>query len=293
MVSMQEIQHLKFELSENYKYLHRHPELGFEEHNTSRFILEKLTEYGIECRNVAQTGVVATIRGTRSGKTVGIRADIDALPLTEMADVEYKSENEGVMHACGHDSHVAMLLGAAKYFQDNKDKIKGNVRLIFQPAEEGAAPQTLKAAVEGGCSEKGGAASMIAFGALEGVDACFALHIFPGIPNGKLLVHHDKSMASSDMFEVVICGKGGHGSSPETAIDPVGALSEVIGAFNQFTAREISALEPCVLSIGTINTDSSWNIIPDKVVVTGGFRAFDNKIRDYAFSRLSEIATHI
>lgn len=281
------------EVEENYKYLHQHPELGFEEYNTSRFILDRLEEYGIRARQTGGTGVIATIYGDRPGKTVGIRADMDALPLTEEADVPYRSCSEGVMHACGHDAHVAMLLGAARYLSGQREKLCGNVRLIFQPAEEGMQPERLQEIVAAGGSERGGAATMIAMGALEDVDCCYAIHMFPELPTGTLAVGRERAMASSDIFRIDICGKGGHGSSPETAVDPVGALAAVLAAFNAFPSRELSALDSCSLSVGTINTDSVWNAIPDKIHVEGGVRLYDNKIREYTFRRLPQIVEGI
>lgn len=293
MINLKEFKKYEEEVIEHYKHLHKEPELGFEEHKTSAYIMKKLEEYGIECKQVAITGVIATIYGAVEGKTVAIRADMDALPLTEMVDVEYKSTIDGVMHACGHDAHVSMLLGAAKYFTDNKDKIKGNIRLIFQPAEEGMDFAKISEYIEKGCSPSGGAASMIAAGALENVDACFALHVTPQLPIGTLNVARQRAMASSDIFDLTILGKGGHGSSPESAIDPTGALAEIISAYNSMPAREFSPFDTFVVSIGTINTDSSWNIIPDKIRVTGGVRTFDNDLRDNVFKRLQEIAEDV
>ena len=293
MVELKELVVFEEEIIENYKALHKNPELGFEEYETSKFILEKLSEYGIEGKQIALTGVVATIKGVKPGRTVAIRADMDALALTEETEVDYKSQKKGLMHACGHDAHVTMLLGAAKYLAENKDKLCGNVRLIFQPAEEGARHETFKKAVENGASELGGAASMIKHGALDGVDACFALHVMPHMENGGFGINRGRAMASSDVFELAICGKGGHGSAPDSAIDPVGALSALLAAYNQYPSRELSALDTCVLSIGTINTDSSWNIIPDKIRVTGGVRTFNNDLREQIFGRLPEIAEGI
>lgn len=293
MINLKEFEKYEDEVIEHYKQLHKEPELGFEEHKTSAYIMEKLTEYGVECKQVAITGVIGTIYGAEEGKTIAIRADMDALPLTEMADVEYKSTIDGVMHACGHDAHVSMLLGAAKYLNDNKDKIKGNIRLIFQPAEEGMDFTKVSEYIEKGCDPNGGAASMIAAGALENVDACFALHVTPQLPLGILSVNRQRAMASSDIFDLTILGKGGHGSSPESAIDPTGALADIISVYNSMPAREFSPFDTFVVSIGTINTDSSWNIIPDRVRVTGGVRAFDNNLRDNVFKRLQEIAEDI
>lgn len=293
MVKMEELEPLFQELEENYKYLHRHPELGFQERMTSEFIMEKLTSYGIEGRKAARTGIIADIKGTKPGKTVAIRADIDALPIEEKWEGEYRSEHAGKMHACGHDAHTAMLLGAARYLAGHREIIQGRVRLIFQPAEEGASMETMEEMGKEGGSAKGGAASMIAFGALEGVDACFALHVNPLYPVGSIYIPRERFAASSDIFEIKIQGKGGHGSAPENAVDPTGALAALISAVNAFPARELSALSSCSLSIGTIRSGEAWNAIPDSAVITGGLRTFSNETRNFVFSRLEEIADGI
>lgn len=293
MVEIKELESYIPELEEDYKYLHQHPELGFEEKETSKYVIEKLKEYGIEGKQIARTGVMATIAGNIPGKTVAIRADMDALPIDEQCNLPYRSQNPGRMHACGHDSHTAMLLCAAKYFASHRKLLKGNIRLIFQPAEEGASPETFAAIEAEGGSARGGAASMIKFGVLDGVDACFALHINPTYPSGTMAVSPDRASASSDVFELTIQGKGGHGSSPESAVDPMGALAAVIAAYNALPAREISALDSCSLSIGAVRSGEAWNVIPDSAYITGGLRAFSNELRNYVFQRLVEIADGI
>lgn len=293
MVEMKDIESLFSELEENYKYLHQCPELGFEEQETSAYIMKKLAEYGIQGKQVARTGVIATIEGGRPGKSVAIRADMDALPVVEASGVSYASKKDGFMHACGHDSHVAMLLAAAHYLQEHRSEMKGRVRLIFQPAEEGFRPETYAAAVAEGCDPKGGAASMIKYGALEGVDACFALHINSSLPLGTLGVPKERFSASSDVFELTIQGKGGHGSAPEEAIDPMGALAAVIAAYNAYPSREVGALDSCSLSIGMVKAGTVWNAIADSAYITGGLRTFSNEMRDHTFQRLEEIANGI
>lgn len=293
MAQMKDIEAFFPELERNYKHLHQHPELGFEEYETSAYILQKLSEYGIEGKQVARTGIIATIEGSAPGKTVAIRADIDALPIEEKCDLPYRSRNSGRMHACGHDSHATMLLGAAHYLAEHRDQFKGRVRLIFQPAEEGFDMKVLQEVCKEGGDPRGGAASMIAFGALEGVDACFALHVNPAYPTGSIYIPTDRLSASSDIFELTIQGKGGHGSAPESAVDPTGALAEVIAAFNALPAREVAALDSCSLSIGVIRCGEVWNAIPDSAYVQGGLRAFSNEMRDHVFRRLKEIANGI
>lgn len=293
MIELQALNALIPELEENYKQLHQCPELGFEEQLTSKFILEKLAEYGISGRQVSRTGVIATIEGHAPGKMIAIRADIDALPIEEQCDLPYRSRHAGRMHACGHDAHATMLLGAARYLSAHRELFCGSVRLIFQPAEEGASPETYAAIAAEGGSGRSGAESMILYGALEGVDACVALHVNPVYPAGHLAVPKDRVSASSDNFELTIQGKGGHGSTPESAIDPMGALSAIIAAFNAFPAREVSALSSCSLSIGSIKAGQAWNVIPDSVYMTGGLRAFSEEMRDQVFQRLSELASGI
>lgn len=293
MIGMQDIQAYLPELEENYQHLHQCPELGFEETETSAYILKKLAEYGIKGKQAARTGIIADIPGSAPGKTVAIRADMDALPIEELSGVSYASRNEGKMHACGHDSHVTMLLGAAHYLKEHPELFRGTVRLIFQPAEEGFDMNVLREVCKEGGDMRGGAASMIAFGALEGVDACFALHINSSMPVGTLGVPEELFSASSDIFELTIQGRGGHGSAPEDAVDPTGALAAVIAAYNALPSREVGALDSCSLSIGAIRCGEVWNAIPDSAYVTGGLRAFSNEMRDHIFQRLREIAEGI
>ena len=293
MIGMQDIQAYLPELEENYQHLHQCPELGFEETETSAYILKKLAEYGIKGKQAARTGIIADIPGSAPGKTVAIRADMDALPIEELSGVSYASRNEGKMHACGHDSHVTMLLGAAHYLKEHPELFRGTVRLIFQPAEEGFDMNVLREVCKEGGDMRGGAASMIAFGALEGVDACFALHINSSMPVGTLGVPEELFSASSDIFELTIQGRGGHGSAPEDAVDPTGALAAVIAAYNALPSREVGALDSCSLSIGAIRCGEVWNAIPDSAYVTGGLRAFSNEMQDHIFQRLREIAEGI
>jgi amidohydrolase len=293
MISLQDLAFLEDEIQENYMALHRHPEVGFHEHWTCDFIYRELTRYGIEAEKVVATGVTGWIAGEKPGPTIAIRADIDALPIQEDSGVVFSSDNPGCMHACGHDSHAAMLLGAAHYFALNRDKLAGNLRLIFQPAEEGMNPESKKIARLNNGDERGGAASMVKLGYLDGVDRFFALHVDPELPIGTLHVCRDRAMASCDRFELTIQGKGGHGSSPEGAIDPIGALSAILAAYNALPSREFSSLETIVISVGTVNTVSSWNIIPDQVTLTGNIRTFNSDVCAQVLKRLKELAEGI
>ncbi|MCI8515071.1 MAG: amidohydrolase [Lachnospiraceae bacterium] len=293
MISLSELTHLENEVQENYMVLHRHPQTAFHEHWACDFIYQELTRYGIKAEKVVATGVVGWIPGEKPGPTVALRADIDALPIQESSDVLFSSENPGVMHACGHDAHAAMLLGTAHYFANNRDKLAGNIRLIFQPAEEGMNPETRKIAVLNNGDEKGGAASMVKLGYLNPVDRFYALHVDPELPVGVLSVCKDRAMASCDRFELTVQGKGGHGSSPEGAVDPVGALAAILAAYNALPSREFSSLETVVVTVGTVNTVSTWNAIPDSVRITGNIRTFDTGICARVIKRLKELAEGI
>lgn len=293
MILRENIEYLLEEVKEIYKEIHQNPELGFEEFDTSKLVAGKLREYGIEAKTVVGTGVIGTIYGGKPGKTIALRADMDALPLSEAADVPYASKNPQKMHACGHDAHTAMLLGASRYLSEHRDRLCGNVRLIFQPAEEGASQESLNKAVEAGGSRQGGAASMICAGALENVDLCCGLHVSSMMDMGKVTCCSGRAAASSDHFELTVQGKGGHGGSPDTAVDPTTAAAEIVLAYNALPAREINPLENCVVGVGTINTDSSWNIVPDWVKISGGVRTFNLEVREKICRRLKEIAEHI
>ena len=292
MVTISDFLPYNEELEQTYKTLHRCPEPGFREVKTSALVKSRLEEYGIECKQIALTGVIGTIYGGRPGKTVAIRADMDALPVTELTDLPYKSETDGMMHACGHDAHTAMLLAAAHYLQDHREQLKGNVRLIFQPAEEGSSPEDLKRAVAAGGSPRGGAASMIACGALEGVDACFALHV-SGTPMASFGITIGNAAASSDEFHVTIKGRGGHGAQPDKAIEPLAALPAVLTAINQFRAREVDPLENCIITVGAVHSGTVWNVIPETVQIDAGYRTFSNELRDMIEKRLTELCEGI
>lgn len=290
MITLEDIKPIHEDVESYFKIIHSNPELGLLEYETSDFIATKLEEFGVEViRNVAKTGVIGIIKGEEDGKTLMLRADIDALPIEEKSGVAYASKNKGVMHACGHDAHTAMLLGAAKYLSENRHLIKGKVKFLFQPAEEGEAPGT-----EPLGPAPGGAYYVVEEGHLKDVDACLAIHVTPLIKTGELMIHQKEAMASTDMFTVIITGKGSHGSAPESGIDPIPAVIEIMAAFNMLPARELCPLDPCVVTIGTINTiSSSWNVIPEKVELTGTFRTFDPEIRETVNRRLKEISEKI
>ncbi len=294
MVSLQDMKFLEEEIIANYKELHRHPEIGFQEFWTAEYIEKQLTSYGIPAKRVlGGVGVIGNIVGNPDGPIIALRADIDALPMSEDSGVDFASENPGTMHSCGHDSHAAMLLGAAHYLALHKDELGGTIRLIFQPSEEGMIEGARPFAVANGGREEGGAASMVNVGAMEGVSKIYAIHNDPSLPVGHITIARDRAMAACFRFEVTIQGKGGHGAMPDKAVDPVGALAAILAAYNALPSREFSALDSAVLTVGTINTDSSWNVIPDKIVITGTTRTYSDEISERLNVRMKELAEGI
>lgn len=258
--------------------IHAHPELSFQEVRTAKVVADTLAEIGYTDvkTEVGRTGVVAQI-GTGDGPTIGIRADMDALPIHEQVDVPFRSTNDGVMHACGHDSHTAMLLGAAHLLHDsyvtNKEKWHGNVRLLFQPSEE--------AFDENGIS---GATAMIEDGAMEGVDYVIALHIISNLEAGKVYFHDGASLAAVDSFECWLRGDGGHGAYPHEGSDPLYMLSTILPRLYGIPSRRIDPLEPCVVSVGEIRGGSAPNVIPSEVYIQGTIRSMSAETR----ARLAE-----
>lgn len=236
---------------------HMHPELGYEEYRTSQIVFEYLNSLGLEVKKIAKTGVVGLLRGKQPGKTVMLRADMDALPQDEEAEVSFKSVNKGVMHACGHDGHTAMLLVAAKLLCKYKDNIKGNVKFVFQPNEEEA-----------------GALDMINEGVLEDpkVDAAFGIHLWTPLKSGVIGLSEGPVMAALEEFELEIYGKPGHTGSPHTAIDPIIASSNIIQTIQSIQTREIDPLYPITIMIGKINGGTGRNIIAQKVEIGGTIR---------------------
>ncbi|MCK5765716.1 MAG: amidohydrolase [Bacteroidales bacterium] len=256
------------EVTDIRRHLHRHPELSFKEFETAKFIAEKLTEYGIPFQDkVARTGIVALIKGKDpENKVVALRADMDALPIKEKSDTDYCSVNEGVMHACGHDAHIASLLGAAKILNDIRDQFSGTVKLIFQPSEE---------------YYPGGAKVMIEEGVLENPkpDAIFGQHVFPELDAGKIGMRPGKYMASTDEVYITVKGKGGHAAIPDKIIDPVLIASHIVVALQQIVSRKSSPVMPTVVSFGKISSEGKTNIIPDEVKLEGIIRTFSESWR--------------
>jgi amidohydrolase len=255
--------------------IHRHPELGFEEHQTSALVERELDELGIEHRRVAQTGVVGIIRGALPGKTAGLRADMDALPIDEDSGEACTSEVPGKMHACGHDAHTAMLLGAARELSARRATLHGNVVLLFQPAEEGP----------------GGAEPMIAAGVLDDphVDAVTMLHVDPRLPTGTVGITPGPVNAAADELHLTIRGSGGHGGYPHKAIDAIPATAAVVLALQTIASRETDPLASIVVTIGTINGGYRNNVIADRVQMTGTIRTYDPQIRNGVEAKIRRI----
>lgn len=253
---------------------HMYPEASMHEERTSQRIKEELAKMGIQSVSMAGTGVVADIKGKYEGKTIALRADIDALEIAEKRDVPYKSLNEGFMHACGHDSHAAMLLGAAKIFNEIKDELSGTVRLMFQPGEEIAQ----------------GALRMIEDGALNGVDEVFGMHVMANFPTGKMAIGSGPRMASCDGFKITVKGKGGHGSMPHLAVDSILAASAIVMNLQSIVSREISPMDIGVVSVDQFNSGTRFNIIADEAVLIGTTRCYSYDIRQMLPSAMERIA---
>lgn len=263
-------------------HIHAHPELSFEEHKTAAFVSEKLSEYGIAHQSgIAGTGIVAHIQGKHPDKKcVALRADMDALPIQEANDTPYRSRNEGVMHACGHDVHTACLLGAARLLQELRNEFEGTVKLIFQPGEE---------------KHPGGASLLIKEGVLINPvpEAIFALHVYPHLPSGTVGLRPGQYMASSDEIYIVIEGKGGHAAMPHQTIDPIATAAQVITALQQVISRKSNPIIPSVLSFGKIAGGFATNVIPDSVEILGTFRTMDEDWRQEAHRWIRTITEQV
>ena len=256
--------------------IHRHPELGFEEVETSKLISEWLQKFGLEVkRGMAKTGVVGLLRGKNQGRTVAIRADMDALPMDEINQVPYASQIKGRMHACGHDAHVTILLGVAKFFSLIPEQVKGNIKWIFQPAEEGG----------------GGGKVMVEEGVLENpkVDAIFGTHVFPFLSVGKVGIYEREALAAADRFTIKIIGKGGHAASPHLSKDPILAAGHLITQIHSIVSRNVNPLESGVITIGKVSGGTASNIIPDEVELVGTVRSLNPQVREELKSRIEQV----
>ncbi|HET6996179.1 MAG TPA: M20 family metallopeptidase [Chitinophagaceae bacterium] len=262
-------------------HLHANPELSYQEFETSRFIQDKLKQFGISFEIKATTGVVGLIEGKKPGsRIVALRADMDALPIKEENDIVYKSRNEGVMHACGHDVHTTCLLGAAKILNELKNEWEGTVKLIFQPGEE---------------KNPGGASLLIREGVLQRPEpsSIFGLHVHPGLAVGKMSFRAGKVMASADELYITVKGKGGHAASPQSCIDPILIASHLIVSLQQIVSRNNNPHNPTVLSITSFQGGSTTNVIPNEVKLKGTFRAMDEEWRFKAHELIRKMATEL
>jgi amidohydrolase len=272
---------IKEELIKIRRDLHEHPELGFEEVRTSKIIKDFLEANKIPYIEVAKTGVCGIIKGTKEGnnKTIALRGDIDALPIKDMKACEFKSKIDGRMHACGHDAHTTILMGAGKLLNDNKDKFSGTVKLLFEPAEE----------------TTGGATPMIMEGVLENpkVECVLGLHVDEETECGTIKIKKGVVNAASNPFSIKITGQGGHGASPHTTVDPIVIASHIVIALQTIVSREISPVNPIVITVGTLHAGTAQNIIPGEATLSGMIRTMTKEDRAFAIKRLEEIVNGI
>ena len=263
------------------RHFHEHPELSLQEFETAAFIERELRGFGIdEIRTgVGKTGILATLRGERPGRVTLLRADMDALPVQEVSDVPYRSRNDGVMHACGHDGHMAILLSAARTLATRRSEIPGSLVFCFQPGEEGYAGNKL----------------MIDEGALEDphVDRTFALHLYSGLDAGKVGLRDGAFFASSDRFDIELIGQGGHGAMPQAAIDPVVGAAQLVTALQTIASREVAPQQPVVITVGSLHAGTTFNVIPERALLQGTVRAFDEAVRKALPERIERIALGI
>ena len=259
--------------------LHASPELSFKEDQTAHYIAQRLNALGVDklTQGVGGTGVVAEIRGERPGRSVLVRADMDGLPLTETAEVPFRSTRVGVMHACGHDVHMAIALELARSLAGRRHELPGMVRFAFQPAEEQA----------------GGAKPMIDAGVLDGIDRVVGLHVWSPLPTGQVAVPDGLVMASADMFTLTIRGQGGHGAQPHLTIDAVVIAAEVVTALQTLVSRETSPVAPVVITLGSVHGGSAANIVAGEVVIQGTLRTFDAQLRQHLLARIAQLAAGI
>ena len=268
-----EIQKISDDIYTYRRDFHQNPELSFQEYRTSETISKYLDSFGITHKtNIGGTGIVGEIE-FGEGPTIALRADMDALPIQEIGNLEYKSKNEGVMHACGHDGHMAILLGTANVLSKNKKIKKGKIRFIFQPAEEGG----------------GGARYMIEGGCLEGVDEIYGLHLWNYQPLGEIGVKEGPIMAAADMFDIIVKGKGGHGATPQGTIDAIVVASHLVTALQTIVSRDTNPLENTVVTIGEISGGENFNVIADQVKLSGTTRAYTEKNRIMIKNRMKDI----
>ena len=274
---LEQLNQIEEEIIKIRRHFHENPEISFKEVNTPKYISEYLTKLGVEHKTgVGGNGVVAYIKGYEPGpgKCVALRADFDALPMQDEKSVSYKSKIDGVMHACGHDGHTASLLGVANVLSKNTDKFKGEVRLIFQHAEE---------------LSPGGAISMVKDGCLDGVDAVFGVHLSSGIELGSAGYTYGPVMANADDFTIELKGKGGHAATPHLTIDPIVLGTNIIQSFQQIVSRKVDPLDPCVISTCKFIAGSAFNIIPENAILEGTVRTYSDEVQDLIIKEMEAV----
>ena len=273
---MEQARSIKEDIVDYRRTIHSNPEVGDHLPKTKAYVMDKLREFGYEPEEICESGIVATIKGNKPGKTFLLRADMDALPMSEATSCEFKSTN-GAMHSCGHDMHTAMLLGAARLLKENQDEIEGTVKLVFQPDEEGFT----------------GAKKMIKAGVLENpkVDAAMAMHVNSGTPSNLVVCGLGTSIGGCNRFRIVVKGTGCHGAMPETGVDPINIAAHIFLAIQEITSREIPATKPAVITIGKFAGGDAPNIIPEEVVMEGTIRTLEKELGEQIFNRMNEIVT--
>jgi amidohydrolase len=279
MSVIERIQAFHSELTEIRRDIHAHPEIAFEEVRTSDLVAGRLESLGIEVhRGLGKTGVVGTLKSGKGNRAVGLRADMDALPISERNTFDYRSVNEGKMHACGHDGHTTMLLGAAKYLAETKN-FDGTIYLIFQPAEE----------------NEGGAGAMIEDGLFEKfpMEQVYGMHNLPGLPVGSFAVRPGPIMAAYDQFEIVVTGVGTHGALPHKGNDPITIGAQIVGALQTIVSRSIDPFEKAVVSVTQFHAGDTWNVIPEVAVIRGTARSFRKEVQDIIENNLRAISKGI
>ena len=279
MEIIKELEELQPEMQSWRRDFHAHPEIAFEEHRTAQIVAEKLESFGIEVETgLAGTGVVGTLKKGKGNRSIGLRADLDALLINEANDFEHKSKTPGKMHACGHDGHTTMLLGAAKYLAEKGD-FDGTITFIFQPAEE----------------NEGGGKVMIDDGLFDKypVESVFGMHNIPGMPVGTFAMKSGPIMASFDIFNLKIIGKGGHAAMPHTAIDPIIIGTKIVDAYQSIVSRYIDPQEPVVLSVTQFHGGDAYNVIPNEIEMKGTVRCFSSKVQESIENQMEQITSSI
>lgn len=279
MKTIEAIERFKHEMTSWRKDIHAHPEMAFEEHRTAKIVAEKLESFGIEVETgIAGTGVVGTLKKGRGNRAVGLRADLDALPIHEANEFEHKSKHDGKMHACGHDGHTCMLLGAARYLAESGE-FEGTVNFIFQPAEE----------------NEGGGRAMVEAGLFDKypVESVFGMHNIPGMPVGTFAIKSGPMMAAFDMFKLKIIGRGGHAAMPQFTIDPIVIGTKIVEAYQSIVSRFTDPQDPVVLSVTQFHAGDAYNVIPNDVEISGCTRCFSPKIQERLEKQMRHMARQI